>query len=602
MRNLNYSLDIPSLHNSYRTNALTPEKVIDDILALSKEFQHHNIWIHQLSKAEISPYLARLDPKSIDDYPLYGIPFAIKDNIDLANIPTTAACQDFAYLADHHAHIVEQLIAAGAIPIGKTNMDQFATGLVGTRSPWGACGNAFDAEMISGGSSSGSAVAVALGLASFSLGTDTAGSGRVPAMLNNLYGHKPSRGLLSMTGVVPACRSLDCPSIFALSANDAHLVFNTAAHFDSGDSYARQQPFDNKRRAFGLPQSNAKIAIPNAQNLTFFGNTDAENLFNEAVEKWAQLGAQITVIDINPLLEAAKLLYAGPWVAERYAALETLIKDRPEVIHPVVHDIVMQAETKTAVETFQYEYKMQAYRAVAKELFSNFDFLCTPTAPTTYSIAEVLENPIELNSNIGFYTNYMNLLDLCGTAIPAGFMSNGQPFGLTLVAPAMQDQKLLSYAHQWQHSLQTASGTFSTPPQLPELPPVNFSPDLEIAVCGAHLSGMPLNWQLTERGATLSRATTTSANYRLYSLAGGPPQRPGLVRDEQHGSEIEIEVWSLPCAEVGSFLGGIPAPLGLGKLETNEGQWVTGFICEPYAIETATDITEMGSWRVFQNT
>jgi len=600
MTNIPFSLDISNLHQAYKSADLTPEEVVDHILLRSPQYNDRNIWIRQLSKIEIQPYLDALSNKSIDDCPLFGIPFAIKDNIDLANIPTTAACPDFSYTPSKHAHIVNELINAGAIPIGKTNLDQFATGLVGTRSPepWGPCGNSFNPDYISGGSSAGSAVAVALGLATFSLGTDTAGSGRVPAMLNNLYGHKPSRGLFSMSGVVPACRSLDCPSIFALSASDAHQVFNIAASFDPDDSYSRQNQYNNSHRYWGVPTKAPKIAIPVDENLNFFGNEDSNMLFKQAVEQWRKLGATIERIDISALLDAAKLLYAGPWVAERYAAIETLITQSPDAIHPVVHDIVIQAEQKTAVETFNFEYQMQHYRAIAKAMFAQFDFLLTPTAPTTYTKEEVLNNPIELNSNMGYYTNYMNLLDLCGIAVPAGFMNNKLPFGVTLVAPSLQDQKLLSYAHMWQKSMDTFTGALNLKPTLVEAPTIQDQANIPVAVCGAHLSAMPLNWQLTERGATLIKQGRTSKAYRMVALADGPPARPGLFRDDSdNAASIEIEIWSMPASELGTFVANIPAPLGLGKLEIEDGDWVTGFICEPYGEQGATDITSFGSWK-----
>ena len=601
MTNSAISLDIKNLHQAYRAGDLTPDSIVDLILDRSEQYQDHNIWIRQLSKNEIQPYLTAISTKPIDDLPLYGIPFAIKDNIDLANIETTAACPAFAYTPTKHAFIVEQLINAGAIPIGKTNLDQFATGLVGTRSPepWGPVGNSFNSDYISGGSSAGSAVAVALGLATFSLGTDTAGSGRVPAMLNNLYGHKPSRGLFSMSGVVPACRSLDCPSIFALSAGDAHEVFNIAAQYDSQDSYSRTKPYSNTHRYFGTPCQSIKIAVPNDDNLEFFGNTDGEAIFKHTVATWQAMGAEIKTIDIAPLLAAAKLLYEGPWVAERYAAIEQLMQNSPEEVHPVVHDIVMQAESKTAVETFQYEYQMQHYRALAKQLFTEFDFLITPTAPTTYTIDQLINDPIQLNSNMGYYTNYMNLLDLCGIAMPAGFMSNQLPFGVTMIAPAMHDQKLLSYAHLWQQQLDVPTGALGIKPTLSATQSIEFQDTIKIAVCGAHLQDMPLNWQLQERGATLLTVTTTSKRYKMVALAGGPPARPGLFRDSENGTAIAIEIWSMPANELGSFLANIPAPLGLGKIETVDGDWVTGFICEPYGLDGARDISSFGSWREY---
>ncbi len=595
------SLDIPNLLQAYRNNSLSPEKVVEHIIQRREKFTDRNIWITPLSKEQIIPYIERLNSKNINDLPLYGIPFAIKDNIDLAGVATTAACPEFSYVPKKHAYVVQQLIDAGAIPVGKTNMDQFATGLVGTRSPepWGPCGNAFDPKMISGGSSSGSAVAVALGLCSFSLGTDTAGSGRVPAMLNNLYGHKPSRGLLSMSGVVPACRTLDCPSILALSAYDANSILSIVSNLDPQDAYSRQSPYVNGPRYFGTSNDMPIIGIPDSKNLEFFGDLEAAQNFNHSVKRWKELGATLKTIDITPLLDAAKLLYAGPWVAERYAAVEGIIQKDPMAMHSVVREIILQAEGKTAVEAFNYEYKMQSYRRLAEQLFQEVDCLLTPTAPTHYSILAVLDNPIELNSNMGYYTNYMNLLDLCGIAIPSGMLTNGLPFGFTLCAPAMQDRKLLSYAHYWQTILAAPSGTAIKPVNLPKVNNVDTKDTIDVAVCGAHLSGMPLNWQLTERGAQRLCKTKTSKQYRLFALAGGPPERPALVRDSKCGTNIEIEIWSIPSSNLGSFLSGIPAPLGLGKIETIDGEWVVGFISEPCATKDAQEITHLGSWRTY---
>ena len=593
-------LDIESLHSAYANKTLTPAELVSYILQRCEQYQDRNIWIEQLSLSQIEPYLKSIETKSAAELPLYGIPFAIKDNIDLAGIDTTAACEEFRYTPDQDAYIVACLIQAGAIPIGKTNMDQFATGLVGTRSPepWGACKNAIDPSLISGGSSSGSAVAVALGLVSFALGTDTAGSGRVPAMLNNIVGHKPSRCLFSMSGVVPACRTLDCPSVLALTVGDAQRVFDVAADYDAEDSYARKNPYANSKRYWGTPNSAPKIAVPLKENLNFFDNVGGEKLFWESIDKWHELGAEIVEIDISPLLEAAKLLYSGPWVAERYAATEKLMENTPNVVHPVVRDIIASAKGKTAVETFQYEYQKQAYRRLAQQIFESIDFLISPTAPRTYTIDEMLSNPIELNSIMGHYTNYLNLLDLAGTSVPAGFSSEGLPFGITLIAPAMQDQALLSYAHQWQSALNLNVGALDYCPTLREAPSVNFDNSILVAVCGAHLSGMPLNWQLLERGASLVETTTTSENYKFYALAGGPPFRPGLVRADD-GASIDIEVWQMPAENFGSFVTNIPAPLGIGKVETSAGEWVSSFICEPYGLDGAKEITHLKSWRAY---
>ena len=591
-------MTISGLLAAYRSKQLTPEQLIDNIFAACEQHVEHNIWIMRLSREQLQPCLYRLSETSIDELPLYGIPFAIKDNIDLAGVPTTAGCQ-FTYTPTQSAFVVEQLLNAGAIPIGKTNMDQFATGLVGTRSPepWGPCRNAFNKDYISGGSSSGSAVAVALGLVSFSLGTDTAGSGRVPAAFNNLVGLKPSRGLLSMTGVVPACRSLDCVSIFALTTDDTDCVFEVAAKEDPQDDYARPVTFDNNGRHYGLPKPEFVFAVPQQAQLEFFGDASAQKLFASAVEQMQKLGGTKQEMDFTPFLEAARLLYEGPWVAERYAAIDPVITQQPDALLPVIKTIIGQAETKTAVEAFKAEYRMQHYRRLARLLLKDVDFLLTPTTPTIYTIEQLLTDPIKLNSNLGYYTNFMNLLDCAAVAVPAGYLDNGLPSGVSLVGLAMQDRKLLSFANRWQQALQLPLG--ATQQALPSSnnSAVSDAEEIPVVVCGAHLQGLPLNWQLTERGAHLLESSTTAAAYRMYALAGGPPYRPGLIRDEQAGKAIEVEVWNVPKAEFGSFVAGIPAPLGIGKVELSDGRWLPGFICENYAIKNAQDITELRGWR-----
>ncbi|MGM0679837.1 MAG: allophanate hydrolase, partial [Pseudomonadota bacterium] len=481
---------------------------------------------------------------------------------------------------------------------GKTNMDQFATGLVGTRSPepWGPCSNAFDPDYISGGSSAGSAVAVALGLASFSLGTDTAGSGRVPAAFNNLVGLKPSRGLLSMSGVVPACRSLDCVSIFTLTTDDADAVFEQAAAYDADDDYARPNPFANNNRHYGLPQGEFMFAVPQSEQLEFFGDESAAELFDQAVEKLEALGGCKQTIDFTPFLKAARLLYEGPWVAERYAAIEAMMNEQPEALLPVLSTFLGGAEGKTAVEAFKARYRLQHYYKQSMPLLEQVDFLLTPTTGTIYTIDEVQADPIKLNSNLGYYTNYMNLLDCSAVAVPVGLLENGLPWGMTLVAPAMRDRKLLSYANRWQQALELPPGAMQQAPAA-NTTPVNLDETIPVVVCGAHLRGLPLNWQLTERSAILQTQTRTAAAYRMLALPGGPPYRPGLIRDEESGQGIDVEVWSVPKAEFGGFVAGIPAPLGIGKVELEDGRWLPGFICEGYATEGATDITEHGSWR-----
>lgn len=595
------NLTIAHLHQAYCDQRLTPEKLVDDLLDRCQQFDDHNIWITRLTRQQIQPYLDALQNRDMSDLPLYGIPFAIKDNIDLAGVPTTAACQAFSYTPEKSAFVVQQLIDAGAIPIGKTNMDQFATGLVGTRSPepWGECKNAFDTKYVSGGSSSGSAVSVSLGLVSFSLGTDTAGSGRVPAAFNNLVGVKPSKGLLSMTGVVPACRSLDCVTIFALTTDDANSVLEQAAVYDAEDAYARPNPFSNNGRHYGLPEGPFTFAVPETDQLAFFGDESAQKLFQDSIQRLQDLGGVKKTVDFTPFLEAARLLYEGPWVAERYVAIEDIITEQPGELLPVIRTIIGGAEGKSAMDAFKAEYRMQHYRQQADALLKQVDLLVTPTTGTIYTIEELRVEPIKLNSNLGYYTNYMNLLDCAGIAVPAGFLDNGLPWGITLVSSRMTDRKLLSYANRWQQRLQLSPGNTGI-----ELPAANdsnvqFSDYVPVIVCGAHLQDLPLNWQLVERGARLAESTRTAPRYRMYALADSPPERPGLIRDDTDGTAIEVEVWQVPEAEFGSFVAGIPAPLGIGKVELEDGRWLPGFICEGYGIDDAEDITERGGWRAY---
>lgn len=591
-------MTITAIHQAYREGKLSPYKLIDEVLKRAATYADRNIWITLLSREAIQPYLDNLIGQSPDKLPLYGIPFAIKDNIELAGVDVTAGCEAYRYTAEQSAHVVELLINAGAIPIGKTNMDQFATGLVGVRSPdkWGVCHNSFNPQYISGGSSSGSAVAVALGLVSFSLGTDTAGSGRVPAAFNNLIGLKPTRGLLSNHGVVPACKSLDCVSIFSLTTDDANWVFEVAAAFDPKDDYSRHN-IDTNRRNYGpVAGDSFSFAIPQAEQLAFFGDQENERGFHNTVETLKKLGGICHEIDFNPFLTAARLLYEGPWVAERRIATANV---KREAMLPVLQQILDSNNTASAEDLFGAEYQLQHCKQQVTPALENFDFILTPTTGTIYKIKEVQAKPIKLNSQLGYYTNFMNLLDCSAVAVSAGFNSNGLPFGVTLFSRAFSDTRLLSYANQLQQTLKLPLGATSLP--LAESQALNSGvmDRIKIVVCGAHLEGQPLNWQLRERGGKLIRTTQTSADYRLYALSGGPPARPGLVRDEQQGESIEVELWELPTASFGSFVAGIPAPLGIGKVQLADQQWYTGFICEPYAITNATDISHLKGWRAY---
>jgi allophanate hydrolase len=564
------------------------EALLDDVDA----GRSHNVWITRLSRDRVLAYATALDPGDRDTLPLFGVPFVLKDNIDLAGVPTTAGCPDFSYVPTRTSPVVQRLIDAGAIPLGKTNLDQFATGLVGTRSPYAACRNSVDPRYISGGSSAGSAVAVALGLASFALGTDTAGSGRVPAAFNNLIGLKPTNGRLSTTGVVPACRSLDCVSIFALTAEDAGIVLGAAEGFDAADPYSQTIP---ERALRGR-----RCGVPRADQLEFYGDAEYARLFAGAVARFEKLGGSIVPIDFSPFLDTARLLYDGPWLAERYAAVGSFLQSHPGAIHPVTREVIEAGNRPSAVDAFNGIYQLQALKRRCESVWASIDLLMTPTAGTIYTIEAVDADPFRLNANLGYYTNFMNLLGYTGVAVPAGVRSDGLPFGVTLVAPGGAERALLALAANLHRASGATLGALGRPlAEVSDTAPPLRNGYVPLAVCGAHMSGLPLNHQLQERGGYLLQAAHSAARYRLYALPGGPPFRPGMVRVSDGGAAIALEVWALPTEQVGSFVAGIPAPLGVGKIELESGALVTGFICETYATANATDITRFGGWRAY---
>lgn len=595
------SFHLASLREAYRQGAPVRE-VIGEAVRRAATDTHH-AFIHRLSPAELEPYLARLDGVAPESLPLYGVPFAVKDNIDLAGVPTTAACPEYAYTPTRNAFVVQRLIDAGAVPIGKTNLDQFATGLNGTRSPYGACQNAHDPAFVSGGSSSGSAVSVAKGWASFSLGTDTAGSGRVPASFNHLVGLKPTLGLLSGTGVVPACKTVDTISVFALTAADARAVFEVAAAFDEADAYSRT------RAGAGADFSGGpfRFGVPRAADLDFFGNGAAAALFQASIERLQGLGGTPVEVDLSPFMEAARLLYEGPWVAERFVAIQAFLDQHPEAVFPPVRTIIEGGRNKTAAEAFAAQYRLKALKRECDAVWQRIDCLLTPTAGTLYRIADMQADPIRLNSNLGRYTNFMNLLDYSAVAVPAGFLASGEaaglPWGVTLAAPAFHDLHLLALADRLHRCLgDTPLG--ATAARLPEAPPCPApspadSGTIRVAVCGAHLDGLPLNHQLTSRGARLVAQVRSAPEYRFYALAGGPPMRPGMVKVAEGGAAIAMEIWELPAQHFGGFVAGIPAPLGIGKVRLADGSELPGFICEAIGTQGATDITAFGGWRAW---
>ncbi|MDG6773675.1 allophanate hydrolase [Thiomicrorhabdus sp. ZW0627] len=587
-----YALNVGELHKQYAEGKLKPQELFATLHEKAGELSEYNIWIHLLSFDEIQAYLDNLGDFDPQAKPLWGVPFAIKDNIDLANVPTSAACPSYAFTPSEDAEVVRLLIEAGAIPLGKTNLDQFATGLVGTRSPYGVCHNSFDFDYVSGGSSSGSAISVAMGLCSFSLGTDTAGSGRVPAAFNNLLGLKPSKGALSTRGVVPAVKSQDVVSIFALDSVDAEKVFAVAAKQDEKDSFSRDMA-DLTVPAWG---SKPVIGIPDAQSLVFYGDTQAEANFKQSVETLKKLGYEVKEIDFTPWLETAKLLYGGAWVAERYAAIAEFIESDPKDMDPTVEGIIRSACDLSAADAYRGAYQLQDAIRQTESIWNEIDCFVTPTTPTIFKIEEVQKEPVALNSALGTYTNFMNLLDYSAVAMPTGFREDGMPCGITLFAPAGSDNKLLNLTKQWHGEFVDFAAVNRSPIQSADMTVDDKS--IPLAVVGAHLTGFPLNGQLIERGAKLLKVTKTAPKYQFFELSSRPILKPGLVKtDGSAGASIELEVWAMPKEHLGSFLALIPSPLGLGKVELEDGSEVVGFICEPNGVVGAREITEHGGWR-----
>jgi allophanate hydrolase len=595
------NLEIAALSAAYADGSLTPEAVLDEVYARIAARGERPVWLHLVQKADAIRQLEAASARKAAgaELPLFGIPFAVKDNIDVAGLPTTAGCPDFAFVPERSATVVERLVEAGAILIGKTNLDQFATGLVGTRSPYGACSSVFDERYVSGGSSAGSGVAVGAGLVSFALGTDTAGSGRVPAAFNNIIGLKPTKGLVSTSGVLPACRTQDVVSIFAGTAGDALAVLRVAGAYDETDAYSRKAPPAAVQPAgwtvgfrFGVP----------ADGLEFFGDGAAASLFRSAVERLAALGGTAVEVDFTPFRDAAQLLYSGPWVAERLAAIRDFAETKPDSIHPVVRGIVLGAAKIGAADAFAGFYKLAELTRRAEAEWAKMDVLLLPTTGTTYTIEELLADPVRLNSNLGLYTNFVNLMDLSAIAVPAGFRGNGPkkglPFGITLIGRAFADGALAALADRFHRAQALPIGATG---QLPEGPALEMDAPVpgtvRLAVVGAHLTGQPLNHQLIGRQARLVGTARTAAGYRLYALAGTSPAKPGLVRDPDGAGGIELEIWELTEAAFGSFVAEVPPPMAIGTVTLEDGGTVKGFLCEPIALAGAEDITAHGGWR-----
>jgi len=580
---------------AHRAGTLTP---VETVARSYRRIRDHNdpaIFISLREEKDALAEAESLNAKNVAGLPLYGVPVAVKDNIDARGFPTTAACPAFATTPARDATAVARLRAAGAIIIGKTNLDQFATGLVGVRSPYGIPSNPMRSDLIPGGSSSGSAVAVSAGLVPLALGTDTAGSGRVPALLNNIVGLKPSLGMISTAGVVPACRTLDCVSVFALTVDDAVTALAAMTGPDAADPFSRDHPL----QALTPMPANLRLGVPRSGQLIFFGDKASEAAYADALKRWSVLGATLVEFDMEPFYETARLLYEGPWVAERYLVIRDLLASSPDSIHPVTREITAAGSRLTAAETFSALYRLQGLRKITERAFAHMDAMVLPTAPTAYSTRQVLANPIELNSRLGTYTNFVNLLDLCGLALPSAMRADDIPFGITLLAPAGRDAMLASIGRVFHADTKLKIGAkgLAQPPLAPL--PASKVDDIAIAVVGAHLSGMALNGELKSLGGRLLETASTAPDYRLYALPTTPP-KPGMLRVEPgKGSAIELEVWVLSPAAFGQFVAAIPPPLSIGTIVLADGRGVKGFIVEAAGIVGARDISSFGGWRAY---
>ncbi|MCJ2094278.1 allophanate hydrolase [Methylobacterium sp. J-072] len=590
---------LPALHAAY-AEGLAPETVIAETYRRIAEVDDPGLFLALVPEAQAraaARALGAFDPVA---KPLWGVPFAVKDNIDVAGFATTAACPAFAYLPAATAPAIARLIAAGAILIGKNNLDQFATGLVGIRTPYAVPRNAFDPTMVPGGSSSGSAVSVAHGLVTFAIGTDTAGSGRVPAGLNNVVGLKPSLGSISTRGMVPACRTLDTMSVFAGTVGDADAVYRVMLGYDPDDPFSRALPVPPRP---GACPPGLRVGVPDGASRHFGGDALSEAAFEAALtDLRTVMGGEPVPIDLAPFMAVADLLYAGPWVAERYQAIRTFIEDQPEALHPTTRAIIASATTRSAADAFAGLYRLAELRRAAERVWTRIDVLIVPTYPRPRTIADLTADPIGPNSELGTYTNFVNLLDLCALAVPGRFRSDGFPSGVTLIAPRGADGLIADLGARLHAAadLRLGVGTMPVSPQTAGQTNVARAQndEIEIAVVGAHMSGLPLNGELVGLGGRFLRAVRTRAEYRLHALPGGPPARPGLVRVAPDiGASIETEVWALSTAGFGAFVAAIPIPLTIGTLRLSDGTTLKGFLAEAESVAAAQDITEYGGWR-----
>ena len=585
---------VAEILDAYRSGAASPADIVARSFARIRAHDDPAIFIALRAEADVLADARALQQAGDKTLPLYGIPVSIKDNIDVKGLPTTAACPAYSYRPQNDATCVAKLREAGAIVLGKTNLDQFATGLVGVRTPYGIAHNLFDAKLIPGGSSTGSALAVGAGLTPLSLGTDTAGSGRVPAGFANIVGLKPSRGIVSNAGVVPACRTLDCVSVLGLTVDDAMATLAVIASPDAGDG-SLPPP------SVGPMPEGLRLGVPVPGQRLFFGDHSSKSLYEASLAQFAALGARIVEFDIEPFYAAARLLYEGPWVAERYLTTRALIASSPQSLLPVTRQVILAGAHGTAADAFAAFYQLEDLQRVRDHVFQSIDAMLLPTAPTIYSVEQVLADPIALNSRLGTYTNFVNLLDMCGLAVPASMRADGTPFGVTLLAPAGGDALLAAIGRAFHAATGLPLGALNYPqPPLPRQAPALAQGEVALAVVGAHLSGMPLNGELRSAGARLLERSATAPHYRLYALPGTRPPKPGLLRVKNGaGAAIEIEVWALSEKAFGRFVAAVPPPLSIGTLELAGGRPVKGFLVEAEAVEGARDISSFGGWRAF---
>ena len=590
----NLAFTIGNLKNAYK-NGLSPEEVINEIFNRIKIINDPNIFIDLLSLDSLRAEAKKLGSFN-SNLPLWGIPFAVKDNIDVNKIMTTAGCPEFSYIAKDDAFTVNLLKKAGALMIGKTNLDQFATGLVGVRSPYGVPLNAVDPLIVPGGSSSGSAVSVGHGIVSFSLGTDTAGSGRVPAALNNIVGLKPSLGSLSSSGVVPACRTIDTVSVFAMIVEDAYTVYSILNEYDEEDSYSKSF----KKIPLSSPQLPIKIGIPDNSSIKFFNDTFQSESFESSLNKLKSHDFEILPINFEPFYEIAQLLYEGSWVAERYTVIKDFLKKNPNAIHSVTRQIIQKAENFSAADTFVDYYKLSELKRKVKPILTSVKMLCVPSIPTFYSVNELIDDPITPNSNLGTYTNFVNLLDMCGITVPTDPRKDGRPGSITLLGMSGDDNIVASTAMLFEKNCKRFLGGTKFELENPNDLEEYHDSYLDIAVCGAHMEGLSLNWQLKDLGAHFVQKSKTSSYYNLFALTNLNPIRPGLLRSiNKEDNAINLEIWSIPKKNFGKFIEYVQPPLSIGSVELEDGKWIKGFLCEKSGTVNAENISKIGDWREY---